>query len=579
MSGRAAHSGLFALTALTTALTACGSGTPVARGYGSREVLPIRDSTFLFSDPEAQTIRFSIYSDGGSREATINLLGPDAGQPLVDAGADADAGPAVGSDPCDSVTPNNQILTLTDPQTGQQTILDGVVEVLECSSAGPTLVLLRVDASGALTLWSGPFAAVQQVPLSIVITNVLYGANHKGVVSAVVLGGLPAQPDAVGLFSIDLGSFAVTQLIPPTLGTAAWASGAAAGTSALSSGSLLSVPDAIEGLVFPVSAQYSYERTMTDGSMVMFAGTFPSGPASELALFGVPPSAIVDPTLVASRAGAAIATQEWQVEDSAGPQVTLFVWDDGHQQLISCPLPGPTNEEAVSSLDGTKILYGVPSIFGPTVGLQEPLALVSLPTGSPGDAGACTILAPTNVAAAGFSRDSSSVFWLIAPETGDATLWTAAADGTGARVIGQGAITQPRYTSGTELEFELGGDLVWVDTADRSSALHYIVEKVFGTAIDLQGSWVVIGHDFSTQDGTGTLSLVDRDAGTKHLISADVELYEEIPAAGAGDGLFVNSTADSGVPKSWQIAYLVRGRNPSPQDGIWLATIGESDLQ
>ena len=120
---------------------------------------------------------------------------------------------------------------------------------------------------------------------------------------------------------------------------------------------------------------------------------------------------------------------------------------------------------------------------------------------------------------------------------------------------------------------------MWVDTADRSSALHYIVEKVFGTAIDLQGSWVVIGHDFSTQDGTGTLSLVDRDAGTKHLISADVELYEEIPAAGAGDGLFVNSTADSGVPKSWQIAYLVRGRNPSPQDGIWLATIGESDLQ
>jgi hypothetical protein len=571
VSGRATLWGLSALTALTTALPACGSGTPGSRGYGSREVLPIRDSTFLFSDPGPQTIGYTIYVDGGTRQGTIDLSGPDAGQPLVDAGADADA--TLGSDPCGSVGQVNQTLTLTDPQTGQQTILDGVVEVLGCSSAGPTIVLLRIDASGALTLWSGPFAAVQQIPLSIVITDALY---VKGVATAVVLGALPAQPDAVGLFAIDLGTFAVTELVPPTLGAAAWASGATPAAGTLSSLSLLSVPDALWGLVSPLGAQFSYERSMADGSTIMFAGTFPSGPASELALFAVAPSAIVDPTSFAARSGAAIATEEWQVKDSAGPQVTLFVWDDGHQQLISCPLPGPTDEVAVSTLDGTKILYG--AIVGPTAGLKSPLALVTLPTGTAGDAGACTILAPTNVGAAGFSGDSSSVFWLIQPETGDATLWTAAADGTGARVIGQGAITQPRYTSGTELEFELGGDLVWVDTADRSNALHYIGEKIFGTAIDLQGPWVVIGHDFSTQDGTGTLSLVDRDGGAKHLISADVVLYEEIPAPVPGDGLLVNSAADSGVPRRWQIAYMVRGRNPSPQDGVWVATINQADL-
>jgi hypothetical protein len=28
-----------------------------------------------------------------------------------------------------------------------------------------------------------------------------------------------------------------------------------------------------------------------------------------------------------------------------------------------------------------------------------------------------------------------------------------------------------------------------------------------------------------------------------------------------------------------RVIYLVRGRNPSPQDGIWIATIQPGDLQ
>ncbi|HEY5090397.1 MAG TPA: hypothetical protein VIK30_10520, partial [Polyangia bacterium] len=105
---------------------------------------------------------------------------------------------------------------------------------------------------------------------------------------------------------------------------------------------------------------------------------------------------------------------------------------------------------------------------------------------------------------------------------------------------------------------ELDGDLVWVDTTDSSNKLHYVAEQIFGSAIDVAGSWVVIGYEFSTQNGTGLLGVVNRDTGAKRLISPEVSQFE------FGAGVF---------------AYLVQGRNPSSQDGVWVATISPSDLQ
>ena len=36
--------------------------------------------------------------------------------------------------------------------------------------------------------------------------------------------------------------------------------------------------------------------------------------------------------------------------------------------------------------------------------------------------------------------------------------------------------------------------------------------------------------------------------------------------------------SDVGSLKSFRVVYLVRGRNPSSQDGLWVATINVSDL-
>jgi hypothetical protein len=119
---------------------------------------------------------------------------------------------------------------------------------------------------------------------------------------------------------------------------------------------------------------------------------------------------------------------------------------------------------------------------------------------------------------------------------------------------------------------------VWVDTTDAQNNVHTIVEQIFGTAIDLQGPWIVIEYDYSSQDATGTLGLVNRQGGPKRLISTQVSLYEEIALPINPTAIVSDPTPDSGLPTSRQIAYLVRGRNPSPQDGVWVATINQADL-
>jgi len=58
-----------------------------------------------------------------------------------------------------------------------------------------------------------------------------------------------------------------------------------------------------------------------------------------------------------------------------------------------------------------------------------------------------------------------------------------------------------------------------------------------------------------------------------HEISPGVSVYlsPDVPSYGTTPGVF----NDEGSPV--RIVYLVRGRNPSPQDGVWVATITAQD--
>jgi hypothetical protein len=563
-----------ALTTLVVGLGACGAGTPATRGFGSHQVLQIRDSTFFFNGGFGPTsIGFSTSADGGTALLTLDLT-TDRVQPytLPDGGTTGGGGYddcelALGNDPTGSGS-----LTVTDAQTGQKTTVDNVVSILSCpNNASPALTALRSDATGALTLWSGPFDNLQPVALPITLVQAVR------YYSGLFLAAFPAQPSALGLFRIDPISLSVTEIVPPQLGTAAWASGATSAGSLASSTVVGTVGD-LQGSVSTAGGHYTYARTMDDGSTILFAGLFSSSPASELALFQIAPAADVLPfsTILSETPTARklVPVAAWQYEATVSQGLSLLVWNDAVQQLVVCPEPSALSDFSAASADGTKILFGVNAYsfsysYDSVVG--APLMLVDLAEAAQGGPGTCTFLS-TEAAYADFSPDGSAVAWLVQPPTGDATLWTAASDGSGRRMIGSGNVTQPHFAVGTELEFELGGDLVWVDTNDTSNTLHYVAEQVFGTAVDLEDPSVVTGYQFSSQDATGLLGLVNRDTGVKRLISPEVSTYVAQYPSGSG------ALPDAGAPAR-QIAYLVRGRNPSSQDGIWVASIGESDLQ
>ena len=163
----------------------------MARGYDSREVLPIRDPTFKFTGFGDNMVDYSTNDDGGYQSGTI-VLGPppgaglgvvDAGLGVVDAGPGVvDAGPGAGDagvvvrviyscEPAQDAQGNFTTLVITNNVTGQQTTVDDVHGILQCPGVDPTLTILRPDANGVLTLWSGPFDALQQIPLAVTIVQ------------------------------------------------------------------------------------------------------------------------------------------------------------------------------------------------------------------------------------------------------------------------------------------------------------------------------------------------------------------------------------------------------------------------
>ena len=89
-------------------------------------------------------------------------------------------------------------------------------------TADEPLVVWRYDDQDHLTLWTGPFAGLAQVPLPLVIDQFV----ALGQTSATVLAATPDAPDAHGLYTIDTATFATTNVVPAATTTTAWAAGA-----------------------------------------------------------------------------------------------------------------------------------------------------------------------------------------------------------------------------------------------------------------------------------------------------------------------------------------------------------------
>ncbi|HEX3906085.1 MAG TPA: hypothetical protein VH853_24900 [Polyangia bacterium] len=578
------------LPLLALCAAACGGNRPVSRGYASRQLLPIRDSTLYFdSTPGPGTV---IFQTGGLAPVDANywLLNLSTGA-VQDFGAMYPGAPTPATTPTQPYvcklelpdgggTSNAITLGIVDSATGVETDIANVISYAQCPGADGTLTAFVVDAAGEILLSVGPFTDLQPVPLALAVAEVYYWQfdPSNDVLAAGVLGGLPSAPAQLGFYSIDLGSYAITTKIPPVPASVAWASGATPAGSLQSTsvtGSELSIVS--------LGDHYVYPRVMSDGGTTMFAGPYASGAVSELALFNVPAGeAVPTPEEAVTSVSATGVIQypslvSWQLDGGSGAASELMIWDDANSQVVACPSAPQAYLAGIRSPDGTEALFVTPQQTASYQGSGPLLLLASAPGGSD----RCTSLASANVVTADFSPDGTSMFWLAQPPTGEPQLWAAASDGSGARMIGTGVLQYVHFLApgGAQLEMILDGDLVWLDLHDSTVTLHYVAEQVFDEIYDIRGGWLIAGYDYSSQDTNGTLGLVNRMTGEKRPISLEVAQFTVLAEGISSDGGFVDRGSDASVSSELSVVYQVHGRNPSTQDGIWLATITAADLQ
>jgi hypothetical protein len=570
---------------------ACGGGQPPARGFGSREIEPLRDSTLVLEGENGPGV--VIYGTGGPgglvpKSATYWTLSLSTGA-VQNYGADGPPPPTSSSSPppytCAVEIGGSgaaYTLQIVDNSTGTQTEIANVVSYAQCPGLDGALTAFITDASGNPMLSTGPFTQLQPVSLPLQVSGVdswSFDPVTNAPTAVMVQAALPLALGEIGVYTIDLGSYAITPDVPAVPSSVAWAAGA------IPAGSLQSTAVAVSTEpVLQVGDHYVYPRVMNDAGTTLFAGPFFSGAASELALFQIPPGTLAPtPYGVFSTPSAAGHVQSfppvivWQLAGAAGATSDLVAWDDANQQMIACSSSPQANLAGVRSSDGSRVLFVTPQGCCQYLG-SGPLSLATLANGA-GGADSCTLLVASNVVTAAFSPDGSAMFWLIQPPTGEMQLWVAAGDGSGARMIGSGLMQNVHFVvpGAAQLELILDGDLVWLDPHASTVQLHRIAEQVFEEIYDIGvGGWLITGYDYSSQDATATVGLVNRNTGERRLISPDVVQFLVLSDWPGADGGLGSDASSAGV---LTVVYTVRGRNPSPQDGIWSATISTADLQ
>jgi hypothetical protein len=583
-----------ALAMSTVVLAACSGNRPVARGYESRELFPIRTTALGFNGADGPgVVVFQTNDDGGINYWTVDLSTGAAQSfgntypPPPPGSNPPPPAPYVCSQVFGSATPQaitTGTLQITDAATGAVTSVSDVVSYAQCPGADGNLLLFVADANGNLVFERGPFTDLQPVPLGLDVTQLGYWAFDDSNAPATVSlwGVVPPVPGQIGFYTIDLTSYAVTTDIPAVPASTAWASGA---TPAGSLASTSVSGDSLSLLPFGGN-HYIYPRAMSDGGTTIFAGPFSSGPASELALFQVPAGALLPaPEIVApspsAPAGAATPVNliSWNL---GAPANELVIWDDTNQRISACPIPPSALIQGVASPDGTRVLFGAPQ--APSGYSQSssggPLLLLTIGAGAAGT-NTCSTLVSADVTGAQFSPDGEFLYWVVQPPTGEAQLWVAASDGSGAHMVGTGLLQNVHFIvpGAAQLEMILGGDLVWMDLHDSGVNLHYVAQQVFDLIYDLRDGWLIAGYDYSSQNTNGTLGLVNRNTGEKRPISPEVAQFTVFSEALSGDGGYVSNQSDAAVTFVLSVIYQVHGRNPSSQDGIWVATITAADLQ
>lgn len=596
MQNRGAPLGLLFLVCV-----GCGVADAPARGFGSRQILAIRDpqldlgdftkdesklylvryvavpppigfypphdfSTLDLATHQRQPIAPAVFrvvrlagesSAGGSQAGT---LGGGRALALLHYPSAADIPPDF--TPIQGGALGHLQLSFVNETTGRQLNISDVADrtpIIFGASDSDPIAVDRFDAAENVQVWFGPPDALQVAPVAF---SSIIGFDATGAFGLMTLGGL-GKPDIRHIPSdggdpaivvtADLGEHIV---IPDE-------SNAGIEPDPLSRG-----PDNPLYWCVPAASPEApqrcflvYTRAGADSGSARLVARATDDP-HELVLPGVfEISRVLDNPLVFPSTTALL----WTAGGPSGNR--LYSWTFGADRVGGCDVPpGLIRGWAWTR---TQDRFAVQIEATDADGRRAPGVLV---LGEPG--GACRVITPEAryYSFWRFSPGGALLNWHEPRATGTAIHLTAT-DGSGERRIDLPwqVFTSEFRGEGRLLLTRASGDgvgLSFIDLIDDPIRDHVIAERVASrwswTWID--DHWLLLGDARSRQDDTFTLRAVNIDTGASRLVSSAVAAFVTpwtVRPAGA---------------TTLPVAYLVRGRAASPQDGIWLARLPLDDF-
>jgi hypothetical protein len=280
-----------------------------------------------------------------------------------------------------------------------------------------------------------------------------------------------------------------------------------------------------------------------------------------------------------------VAPTGWDAFWPAPSSVTtrLYAWHVGQDHAASCVRPGemplggsawrPLPEGGVA---GATTAAQFALLVQPGSQTSEKRGSWTLVAGTTGVE--CHVVAPGSnlISQMFYAPDGSALALLETDPIGVSKVYVTDGDAaTPPRVVATGAyffnidFHDPRHLllwhSNTD-----GYSVSWLDLSSTPAVEHPIADRVRwdarGSWAWVNSRWVLLADSDSTQDGSYSLNVVDLETGTRRLVSrgvVDFRVPWSTPPAGA---------------TTLTVAYVVRSRAPSSQDGLWMAQLSLSDF-
>jgi hypothetical protein len=580
-----------AFVLLAGGVTAAGCSIPDTsqRGFGSRQVLHVREeglglrsfSYDLSAIYLAHTVPDIMTASGVSAPYDRTLLDLTTGvdRPIAPAVVQADllaSADGIGrtlvlqhftddaSIPSALTTSSHPFLTLTflDEVAGTAVDVTGV-RALDVSLGGTRIdpiLVGRQDEEGMAQPWYGPPEAL--IPMANV--NFVVGRDHQGFI-ALTNGGESQQ---------QFMRFPFNTAVPATIvspGAVSMQEVVAADATPAGPATLATLPrNNVTPVIYcpPVGAGpvpsclLFYDRDFMDGSSAGFVRFLDTG--REMQLPGQSTNHLAD-TMSISPSG---QDMYWLQTENAGGQTRVYTWHVGDAKAASCTIPRTADRRDFSQSawqPGTGRFAVVSQSSSQSASSPASWTLVE------GTAGVgCQMVASGNnqIKQIQFSPSGQQIALLESDPQNMSTIYLGAPDGSAPTAASTGnyyfniGYLDDRHLllwhSNTD-----GYTLSWLDTATIPAMEHAIADRVRwdarGAWAWLTPKWVLLADADLQQDGSYSLDVVNIETGEERLVSRGVVDFRTSwtqPPSGATELL---------------VAYTVRSRTASSQDGIWVA--------